>query len=99
MAICLDSRRSWSDGRVAEGARLESVYTGNRIVGSNPTPSAKSPFHRVSLSCKSPYISHLISILAFLLVSLRSMLYVRRTWVQTRLDHCHEAFTAFRQQK
>src|SRR6202040_1944355 len=24
------------DGRVAEGARLESVYTGNRIVGSNP---------------------------------------------------------------
>jgi hypothetical protein len=28
---------------VAEGARLESVYTGNRIVGSNPTPSAKLP--------------------------------------------------------
>jgi hypothetical protein len=27
-------------GRVVEGARLESVYTGNRIVGSNPTPSA-----------------------------------------------------------
>jgi hypothetical protein len=25
---------------VAEGARLESVYAGNRIVGSNPTPSA-----------------------------------------------------------
>jgi hypothetical protein len=25
---------------VAEGARLESVYTGNRIVGSNPTLSA-----------------------------------------------------------
>ena len=32
------------DGRVAEGARLESVYTGNRIVGSNPTPSARSLF-------------------------------------------------------
>src|SRR6185312_9041789 len=30
-------------GRVAEGARLESVYTGNRIVGSNPTPSAIDP--------------------------------------------------------
>lgn len=29
-------------GRVAEGARLESVYTGNRIVGSNPTPSANA---------------------------------------------------------
>jgi hypothetical protein len=25
---------------VVEGARLERVYTGNRIVGSNPTPSA-----------------------------------------------------------
>ena len=25
---------------MAEGARLESVYTGNRIVGSNPTLSA-----------------------------------------------------------
>ena len=30
------------DGRVAEGARLESVYTGNRIVGSNPTLSANT---------------------------------------------------------
>src|SRR5262249_30309861 len=28
-------------GRVAEGARLESVYTGNRIEGSNPSPSAR----------------------------------------------------------
>jgi hypothetical protein len=26
---------------VVEGARLESVYTGNRIAGSNPAPSAK----------------------------------------------------------
>ena len=25
---------------MAEGARLESVYAGDRIVGSNPTPSA-----------------------------------------------------------
>ena len=29
-------------GRVAEGARLESVYTGNRIAGSNPASSAIS---------------------------------------------------------
>ena len=29
-------------GRVVEGARLESVYTGNRIAGSNPAPSASS---------------------------------------------------------
>ena len=27
---------------MAEGARLESVFTGNRNVGSNPTPSATS---------------------------------------------------------
>ena len=32
----------WRDGRVVEGARLESVYTSNRIVGSNPTLSANS---------------------------------------------------------
>ena len=38
-AIAACGRR---DGRVAEGARLESVYTGNRIVGSNPTPSANA---------------------------------------------------------
>jgi hypothetical protein len=30
--------------RVAEGARLESVFTRNRNVGSNPTLSAKYPF-------------------------------------------------------
>ena len=30
----------WRGGRVAEGARLESVYTGNRIEGSNPSLSA-----------------------------------------------------------
>ena len=35
-------RRSWRrrDGRVAEGARLESVFRGNSNVGSNPTLSA-----------------------------------------------------------
>ena len=38
--ICQMSRR---DGRVAEGARLESVYTGNRIGGSNPSLSASFP--------------------------------------------------------
>jgi hypothetical protein len=31
-------------GRAAEGARLESVYTGNRIEGSNPSPSANIVF-------------------------------------------------------
>src|SRR5580692_3271798 len=41
------ARRVRRGGRVAEGARLESVYTGNRIVGSNPTLSAsaiRNPF-------------------------------------------------------
>jgi hypothetical protein len=43
-------RGLWRDGRVAEGARLESVYTGNRIVGSNPTLSAS--FTRCSKSTR-----------------------------------------------
>ena len=30
-------------GRAAEGAALEMPCTGNRTVGSNPTPSAISP--------------------------------------------------------
>ena len=34
-------------GRAVEGARLESVYTGNRIVGSNPTLSAILGVYRV----------------------------------------------------
>ena len=40
-----DSHRSLTlrrDGRVAEGARLESVFRGNSNVGSNPTLSANS---------------------------------------------------------
>ena len=32
----------WRGGRVVEGARLERVYTGNRIEGSNPSLSASS---------------------------------------------------------
>ncbi len=35
---------SWRGGRVVEGARLESVYAGNRIEGSNPSPSATATF-------------------------------------------------------
>jgi hypothetical protein len=49
-----DPRR---DGRVAEGARLESVYTGNRIVGSNPTPSATDPSRPRSPLPASPPVS------------------------------------------
>jgi hypothetical protein len=36
--------RPWRGGRVVEGARLESVYAGNRIAGSNPAPSARLAF-------------------------------------------------------
>jgi hypothetical protein len=43
---------------VAEGARLESVYTGNRIVGSNPTPSAKGPVRRCSPAAPPYTCSH-----------------------------------------
>ena len=32
----------WRDVRVVEGARLERVYRGNSIVGSNPTLSANA---------------------------------------------------------
>ena len=34
---------------MVEGARLESVYTGNRIEGSNPSLSASYPFIYVAL--------------------------------------------------
>lgn len=49
MTICVLRRheysaRDWRGGRVVEGARLESVYTGNRIAGSNPAPSASDAF-------------------------------------------------------
>ena len=51
------------DGRVAEGARLESVYRGNSIQGSNPCLSASSSrsvrlkTHVSSSSYTSPYNS------------------------------------------
>ncbi len=46
---------------MAEGARLESVYTGNRIVGSNPTPSANTQKYSTtpSFSLRYPLIPEL----------------------------------------
>ena len=38
---CQQDGRMRRGGRVVEGARLERVYTGNRIKGSNPFLSAK----------------------------------------------------------
>ena len=37
-------------GRVVEGARLESVYTGNRIEGSNPSLSATNELQTLHFS-------------------------------------------------
>jgi hypothetical protein len=53
VAILRPSQRR-RGGRVAEGARLESVYTGNRIVGSNPTPSAIPAFILPSQNQRGP---------------------------------------------
>jgi hypothetical protein len=61
---------------VAEGARLESVYTGNRIVGSNPTPSASCLIRGSSLPSairhkKHQYIGaieHYFSLYTFVLI-------------------------------
>ena len=38
--IAVSCNSTWRVVRVVEGARLESVYTGNRIEGSNPSLSA-----------------------------------------------------------
>ena len=40
ISICILKIDIWRDGRVVEGARLESVYRGNSIMGSNPILSA-----------------------------------------------------------
>ena len=40
MSIVRQPKRIWRGGRVVEGARLERVYAGNRIEGSNPSLSA-----------------------------------------------------------
>ena len=44
----LDLRNKQRGVRVVEGARLESVYTGNGIEGSNPFPSAKIFFYQLN---------------------------------------------------
>ena len=41
MVVFLYNKDVWRGGRVVEGARLESVYGGNVIAGSNPVLSAK----------------------------------------------------------
>ncbi len=44
----LCARFFWRGVRVVEGARLESVYTGNGIEGSNPSLSARKSDSRAS---------------------------------------------------
>ena len=53
---------------MAEGARLESVYTGNRIVGSNPTPSARCPFVNVRGRSEIPIDIDFLALTAFVLI-------------------------------
>jgi hypothetical protein len=54
------SRGSRRDGRVAEGARLESVFTRKGNVGSNPTLSARfNASHRFDLPAYRPQIEPL----------------------------------------
>jgi hypothetical protein len=54
VTLCKGSNRR--GGRVAEGARLESVFTGNRNVGSNPTPSANP--------CSAPFFQQKQGVMA-----------------------------------
>jgi hypothetical protein len=50
----LNGSASRRGGRAVEGARLESVYAGNRIAGSNPAPSAK--LFQKQLSFEAEYL-------------------------------------------
>ena len=48
----------WRGGRVVEGARLESVYRGNSIMGANPILSAIN-FQPKNTNKNFPYRIHL----------------------------------------
>ena len=80
------SAHSGRDGRVAEGARLESVYTGNRIVGSNPTPSASRLFNEVRSRPKSPIIPAHWRDFSLFVVRRRLVQSTNETWVQAWVD-------------
>src|SRR5262249_3582891 len=71
------------DGRVAEGARLESVYTGNRIVGSNPTPSANGPCQAVRRYPEKPQICCVCAHLGLFTVRSDLVQSENEMWVQT----------------
>ena len=45
----------WRGGRVVEGARLESVYRGNSIMGSNPILSAIYLFFLNKIKVKTKF--------------------------------------------
>src|SRR5262249_31040561 len=55
------------------GARLESVYTGNRIVGSNPTPSATGPDIRFSRGAQSARLAPPLALLTTALCTWRGV--------------------------
>ena len=47
---CTNAQQHRRDGRVDEGGGLENRYTGNCIVGSNPTPSAMTRLAEMPLT-------------------------------------------------
>src|SRR6516225_8301456 len=53
--------RARRGGRAVEGARLESVYTGNRIAGSNPAPSASSEHVHTGHMGDSLFLRHWVT--------------------------------------
>src|SRR5690606_579578 len=48
----------WTGGRVVEGARLERVYRGNSIEGSNPSLSATTPLFMTKIRRSRPGNRH-----------------------------------------
>ena len=50
---------------MVEGARLESVYTGNRIAGSNPAPSATYQSASIRIPRENPNLPEVISLAPF----------------------------------
>ena len=65
---------------MVEGARLESVYTGNRIAGSNPAPSARPPYRHHSPTSKTGRLLPFSSIIGRLTVPPPSAYIAHGAW-------------------
>ncbi len=76
-ALLRTASPSRRDGRVAEGARLESVFRGNSNVGSNPTLSAM-----IYKLLQKKHLATLVACVSFELKSFRSGSGLGQSWVQ-----------------